>query len=56
MTASESQLRVATATFERQRTLLSNGFTTRVVFDQAQENIAKCRSFAAGREGAIGEG
>src|SRR4029077_1768557 len=28
VTASESQLRVATATFERQRTLLSNGFTT----------------------------
>jgi RND family efflux transporter MFP subunit len=39
MTASESQLRVATATFERQRTLLSNGFTTRVVFDQAQEGL-----------------
>jgi membrane fusion protein, multidrug efflux system len=39
VTASESQLRVATATFERQRTLLSNGFTTRVVFDQAQEGL-----------------
>ena len=37
VTASESQLRVATATFERQKTLLSNGFTTRVAFDQAQE-------------------
>ena len=37
--ASESQLRVATATFERQRTLLSNGFTTRVAFDQAQEGL-----------------
>ena len=39
MTACESQLRVATARFERQRTLLSNGFTTRVVFDQAQEGL-----------------
>jgi membrane fusion protein, multidrug efflux system len=35
--AAQSQLRVATATFERQKALLSNGFTTRVVFDQAQE-------------------
>src|SRR5215469_8274946 len=39
VTASESQLRVATATFERQKTLLSNGFTTRVAFDQAQEEL-----------------
>ena len=38
-TASESQLRVAMATFERQKTLLSNGFTTRVAFDQAQEGL-----------------
>ena len=39
VTAAESQLRVATATFERQKTLLSNGFTTRVAFDQAQEGL-----------------
>jgi membrane fusion protein, multidrug efflux system len=37
--ASQSQLRVATATFERQKALLSNGFTTRVVFDQALEGL-----------------
>ena len=37
--ASQSQLRVATATFERQKALLSKGFTTRVVFDQAQEGL-----------------
>jgi RND family efflux transporter MFP subunit len=37
--ASESQLRVAAATFQRQKTLLSNGFTTRVAFDQAQEGL-----------------
>ena len=30
---------MATATFERQKTLLANGFTTRVVFDQAQEGL-----------------
>ena len=39
MAASESQLRVAAATFQRQKTLLSNGFTTRVAFDQAQEGL-----------------
>jgi RND family efflux transporter MFP subunit len=37
--ASQSQLRVATATFQRQKTLLANGFTTRVAFDQAQEGL-----------------
>ena len=44
MTGAESQLRVATATFERQRTLLSNGFTTRVVFDQAQEGLQSAQA------------
>jgi membrane fusion protein, multidrug efflux system len=39
LAGSESQLRVARATFERQKTLLSNGFTTRVTFDQAQEGL-----------------
>jgi membrane fusion protein, multidrug efflux system len=39
MAASQSQLRVAAATFQRQKTLLSNGFTTRVAFDQAQEGL-----------------
>lgn len=37
--AAESQLRVATATYERQQTLLAKGFTTRVAFDQAQEGL-----------------
>jgi len=39
VTAAEAQLRVATATFERQKTLMSSGFTTRVAFDQAQEGL-----------------
>jgi|SRR5271165_1220424 len=37
--AAESQLRVAKATFERQKSLISSGFTTRPVFDQAQEGL-----------------
>ena len=56
MTASESQLRVATATFERQRTLLSQRFHHPSGVRSGAGRIAKCRSFAAGREGAIGEG
>ena len=37
--AAESQLRVARATFERQKALIANGFTTRPLFDQAQEGL-----------------
>ena len=37
--AAESQLRVARATFERQKALIASGFTTRTVFDQAQEGL-----------------
>ncbi len=37
--AAESQLRVARATFERQKALIANGFTTRPLFDQAQERL-----------------
>ena len=40
----ESQLRVATTTFERQKTLLSSGFTTRVAFDQAQEGLQSAQA------------
>jgi RND family efflux transporter MFP subunit len=39
VTAAESQLRVARAEFERQKSLISSGFTTRVRFDQAQEAL-----------------
>jgi RND family efflux transporter MFP subunit len=37
--SAEAQLRVATATFERQKYLIASGFTTRVAFDQAQEGL-----------------
>jgi RND family efflux transporter MFP subunit len=37
--SAEAQLRVATATFERQKSLMASGFTTRVAFDQAQEGL-----------------
>lgn len=39
MTSAESQLRVAKATFERQKALIASGFTTRTVYDQAQEGL-----------------
>jgi RND family efflux transporter MFP subunit len=37
--AAESQLLVAKATFERQKSLIATGYTTRTVFDQAQEGL-----------------
>jgi RND family efflux transporter MFP subunit len=37
--AEESRVRVAASTFERQKTLMSKGFTTQVAFDQAQEGL-----------------
>ncbi|MDH6260437.1 efflux RND transporter periplasmic adaptor subunit [Bradyrhizobium sp. BR13661] len=37
--SAEAQLRVAKATFERQKALITSGFTTRTVYDQAQEGL-----------------
>ncbi|RXG85249.1 efflux RND transporter periplasmic adaptor subunit [Bradyrhizobium zhanjiangense] len=37
--SAEAQLRVAKATFERQKALIASGFTTRTVYDQAQEGL-----------------
>lgn len=37
--AAQSQLRVASATFKRQQTLLAGGFSTRASFDQAQQGL-----------------
>ncbi|MFX6827052.1 biotin/lipoyl-binding protein, partial [Acinetobacter baumannii] len=37
--AAEFQLRVAKVTFERQNALIASGFTTRPVYDQAQEGL-----------------
>ena len=42
--AAAAQLRVAQATFDRQSSLLSNGFTTRVAHDQAQEQLRTAQS------------
>lgn len=37
--AAEAQVRAASATFERQKTLMAGGFTTRATYDQAQEAL-----------------
>jgi RND family efflux transporter MFP subunit len=37
--AAESQLRVSASTYQRQKTLIANGFTTRVAFDTAEEGL-----------------
>jgi RND family efflux transporter MFP subunit len=37
--SAEAQLRVASATFGRQTALIASGFTTRTVYDQAQEGL-----------------
>ena len=39
VSSAEAQLRVATASFERQKSLMATGFTTRVSYDQAQEAL-----------------
>ncbi|MCP3459570.1 efflux RND transporter periplasmic adaptor subunit [Bradyrhizobium sp. CCGUVB23] len=42
--SAEAQLRVAKATFERQKALIASGFTTRTVYDQAQEGLRAAES------------
>lgn len=42
--AAESQLRVAQATFDRQSSLMSTGFTTRAAYDQAQQELQSAES------------
>src|ERR1700731_1475501 len=57
--ATEAQLRVAQATFDRQSNLLSSGFTTRTAHDQAQEQLRTAQStLESGNEelGAVREG
>ncbi len=39
VSSAEAQLHVASATFNRQAALITSGFTTRTVFDQAQEGL-----------------
>ncbi len=52
--AAESQLRVAQATFDRQNQLLSNGFTTRVAYDQAQEQLQTAQSTLESAKAELG--
>ena len=52
--AAESQLRVAHATFDRQSNLLSSGFTTRVGYDQAQEQLRTAQSTLESAKAELG--
>jgi membrane fusion protein, multidrug efflux system len=52
--AAESQLRVAKATFERQNALIASGFTTRTVYDQAQEGLRTAEGVLEAAKAALG--
>jgi RND family efflux transporter MFP subunit len=52
--AAEAQLRVAQATFDRQSNLLSSGFTTRVAYDQAQEQLRTAQSTLESAKAQLG--
>jgi membrane fusion protein, multidrug efflux system len=52
--AAESQLRVAKATFERQKALIASGFTTRTVYDQAQEGLRTAEGVLEAAKAALG--
>jgi membrane fusion protein, multidrug efflux system len=52
--AAEAQLRVARATFDRQNQLLSSGFTTRVAYDQAQEQLRTAQSTLESAKAELG--
>jgi len=54
VTAAEAQLRVAQATFDRQNQLLSSGFTTRVAYDQAQEQLRTAQSTLESAKAELG--
>jgi RND family efflux transporter MFP subunit len=52
--AAKAQLRVAQATFDRQSSLLSSGFTTRVTYDQAQEQLRTAQSTLESAKAELG--
>ena len=52
--AAESQVRVAASTFERQKTLISNGFTTRAAFDQALAGLQTAEGSLAVAKAQLG--
>ena len=52
--ATQSQLRVASATFERQKILITQGFTTRSLFDQAQEGLRSAEAALDAAKAQVG--
>src|SRR6266403_2655459 len=52
--AAVAQLRVAQATFDRQNSLLSSGFTTRVAYDRAQEQLRTAQSTLESAKAELG--
>ena len=52
--AAEAQLRVAQATFDRQSSLLSSGFTTRVAYDHTQEQLRTAQSMLESTKAELG--
>jgi RND family efflux transporter MFP subunit len=52
--AAEAQLRVAQATFDRQSSLLSSGFTTRIAYDNAQEQLRTAQSTLESAKAELG--
>jgi membrane fusion protein, multidrug efflux system len=52
--AAESQARVAQTNFERKKTLLASGFTTRVAFDRAQEELTSAEGSLEAAKAQLG--
>ena len=52
--AAESQARVARTNFERKKTLLASGFTTRVAFDRAQEELVSAEGSLEAAKAQLG--
>jgi RND family efflux transporter MFP subunit len=52
--AAESQLRVAKATFDRQNSLMLSGFTTRVTYDRAKQDLQTAESALESAKSQLG--
>jgi RND family efflux transporter MFP subunit len=52
--AADSQLRVAKATFDRQNSLMSSGFTTRVTYDRAKQDLQTAESTLEAAKSQLG--
>src|ERR1700733_11346773 len=52
--AADSQLRVAKATFDRQNSLMSSGFTTRVTYDRAKQDLQTAESALESAKSQLG--